>query len=380
MSFAFILAMAASPLLPVDNDYRLGRNWLCRPDRADACAVDQKVTRVGPDGSLKVEPRPRSSKPVADCFYVYPTTSLDQNPISDMVANADENDRIAAQFARFGNVCRPFAPIYRQVTLTALRARLRGEKVDWDEERGYRDIRDAWREYLTHDNRGRPFVLIGHSQGANVLKRLIAEEIDGKPIQRRLLSAMLPGTSLLVPKGKDVGGDFKSIKLCRAASQTGCAIVWASYRDTTPPPANALFGVSRDPTMEAACTNPARLEGGSAPLDAIFGFPWWRGGVAQGVTPTASWQVNGRLIPTRFARVPGRLSGACFRGAHGNYLAVHVNTISQTPFDRELTSKPVIGDDAYPEWGFHVVDMAIVHGDLLRLVTTQSAAWSARRR
>ena len=28
------------------------------------------------------------------------------------------------QFARFGSQCRPYAPIYRQVTLTALRARM----------------------------------------------------------------------------------------------------------------------------------------------------------------------------------------------------------------------------------------------------------------
>ena len=380
MSFAFLLAMAATPPLTADNDYRLGRNWLCRPGRRDACAVDQKVTRVGADGSLNVEPDPRPSTPVADCFYVYPTASLEPTPISDMVASSDENDRIASQFARFASVCRPFAPIYRQVTLTALRARLSGAKVDWDEERGYRDIRDAWRDYLDHDNRGRPFVLIGHSQGANVLKRLVAEEIDGKPIQRRLLSAILPGTSLLVPKGKEVGGDFKSINLCRASSQIDCAIVWASYRDSIPPPASALFGVSRDPAMEAACTNPARLEGGSAPLDAILGFPWWRGGVAQGVMPKASWQVDGRPVPTRFARVPGRLSGECVCGAHANYLAVHVNTDPKTPFDRELTDKPVIGDNAYPDWGFHVVDMAIVQSDLLRLVKTQSAVWRARRR
>ena len=379
MSLAMFLAMVATPSLPSDNDYRLGANWLCRPGRQGACAVDQRVTRVGRDGSLKGEDRLKPAISVADCFYVYPTASLDPTPISDMIAGADEGNQITAQFARFSSVCRTFAPIYRQVTLTALRARLRGEKVEWNEERGYRDIRDAWRDYLAHDNRGRPFVLIGHSQGANVLKRLIAEEIDGKPIQRRLLSAMLPGTSLQVPKGKDVGGDFKSIRLCRAASQTGCAIVWASYRDSIPPPANALFGVARDAAMEAACTNPARLEGGRAPLDAIFGFPWWRGGVGMAVVPKASWQVNGRAVPTRFARVPGRLSGECVRGAHANYLAVHVNADPKTPFDRELTDKPVIGDDAYPDWGFHVVDMAIVHGDLLRLVRTQSAAWSARR-
>lgn len=287
---------------------------------------------------------------------------------------------MASQFARFASVCRTFAPIYRQVTLTTLRARLNGAKVDWNEERGYRDIRDAWRDYLAHDNRGRPFVLVGHSQGANVLKRLIAEEIDGKPIQRQMLSAMLPGTSLLVPKGKDVGGDFKAIRLCRAANQTGCALVWASYRDSIPPPANALFGVSRNEAMEAACTNPARLQGGSAPLDSIFGFPWRRDGNPLKILPSASWQVNGRPIQTRFARVPGRLSGECVRGAHANYLAVHVNTVPRTPFDRELTDQPVIGDLTYPDWGFHVVDMAIVHGNLLRLVKTQSAAWHARRR
>ena len=380
MSVALLLAMVATSSIPADNDYRLDRNWLCRPDRQDACAVDQKVTRVGADGSLTAEAVARSSKPAADCFYVYPTASLDPMPISDMVASADERDRVTSQFARFAGVCRPFAPIYRQVTLTALRARLRGAQVEWNEERGYRDIRDAWRDYLAHDNRGRPFVLIGHSQGANVLKRLVAEEIDGKPIHRRLLSAMLPGTSLLVPKGKDVGGDFKSIRLCRVASQTGCAIVWASYRDSIPPPASALFGIARDPTMEAACTNPARLQRGSAKLDAILGFPWWRGGVAQGITPKASWQVNGHPIPTRFVRVPGLLSGECVRGAHANYLAVHVNIAPRTPFDRELTDTPVIGDDAYPDWGFHVVDVAIVHGDLLRLVKTQSAAWHAHRR
>lgn len=374
------LAIMAAPLALDDNDYRLGRNWLCRPGRRDACAVDQRVTRIGPDGSMTIERAQRRSRPVADCFYVYPTASLDPTPISDMNASADEKDRITSQFARFTGVCRPFAPIYRQVTLTALRARIRGEKVAVDEERGYRDVRDAWRDYLAHDNGGRPFVLIGHSQGANVLKRLIAEEIDGKPVQHHLLSAILPGTSLLVPKGRDVGGDFKSIPLCRSERQIGCAVVWASYRDTIPPPANALFGISRDPTMEAACTNPARLEGGRAPLDAILGFPWWRGGVAQGVQPEGSWSINRRPVPSRFVRMPGLLSAECVKGRYANYLAVNVSHAPRSPFEKELTSKEAVGDVAYPDWGFHVVDMAIVQGDLLRLVQAQSVAWSARQR
>jgi Protein of unknown function (DUF3089) len=379
MSLSVLVAALAAASPVAANDYGLEQNWLCRPHRRDACAVDVSVTRVDADNSAQMEPPASPATPGADCFYVYPTTSLDEAANSDMVANREEWDRAAEQLARFAAVCRTFAPLYRQVTLTALRKRLKNADITLDFELGLRDVRDAWRSYLARDNGGRPFVLIGHSQGSLVLQRLISEEIDGKPVQKQMLSAILPGMSLLVPKGKDVGGDFKSIPLCRAETQTGCAIAWASYRDTNPPPANALFGISRSPDEEAACTNPARLSGGSAPLDAIFGFPWWRGGVGIGSAPEG-WQLGGKPISTRFARVPGRLSGECLRGAHGHYLAVRVNVAPQTAFDRELTDPAVIGDAAYPDWGFHVVDMAIVHGDLLRIVAAQSEAWTKRAR
>ena len=90
-----------------------------------------------------------------------------------------------------------------------------------DREMAYADARAAWRHYLAHDNGGRGVVLIGQSQGAFMLKRLIMEEIEGKPAQKQLVSALLPGTDLAVPAGRDVGGDFKSVPLCRASSQTG---------------------------------------------------------------------------------------------------------------------------------------------------------------
>ena len=377
--FAAFLLAAALPQLAATNDYRLEQNWLCRPGRRDACTVDQAVTRIDPGGLLTLEPFTAATEPAVDCFYVYPTTSLDPTPNSDMFANQEEWNQIAAQFARFSSVCRTFAPIHRQVTLTALRANLGGAKVKPDAGLAYRDVVDAWRSYLANDNHGRPFVLIGHSQGANVLKQLIANEIDGKPVQRRMLSAMLAGTSLLVPTGKDIGGDFKTIPLCRSADQTGCAIAWASYRDSMPPPANALFGVSTKPGLEAACTNPAGLEGGAVPLDSYFGFPWWRGGVGQAGLPPASWKIGDTVLTTRFARVPGRLSGSCVKGVHANYLSVHVNGEPQTPFDHEITDQATVGDAAYPDWGFHVIDIAIVQGDMIRLVASQAAAWHKRR-
>jgi hypothetical protein len=44
------------------------------------------------------------------------------------------------------------------------------------------------------------------------------------------------------PKGRNIGGAFKHIPLCQQASQTGCALAYASLRADVPPPADRLFG------------------------------------------------------------------------------------------------------------------------------------------
>jgi Protein of unknown function (DUF3089) len=121
-----------------------------------------------------------------------------------------------------------------------------------------------------HDNLGRGFVLIGHSQGSFILAKLIRQEIDGKPVQARMLSAILPGATLAVPKGKDVGGAFQHKPLCRSASQTGCEVAYSSFRSSAPPPANTRFGKVANAEQSAACTNPAALGGGSGELHAYF--------------------------------------------------------------------------------------------------------------
>ena len=113
-------------------------------------------------------------------------------------------------------------------------------------------------------------MLVAHSQGSFILAELIRKEIDGKPIQSRMVSAILLGTIIAVPKGKDVGGSFQHVPLCHSASQTGCVITFASFRSTIPPPANTLFGKVPDADMVAACTNPAALGGGSGELHAYL--------------------------------------------------------------------------------------------------------------
>lgn len=346
-------------------DYRDPAAWLCRPGRVDACVPDAVRTVVAADGGRTTEIVPRAGAPKADCFYVYPTASNDSGANSDMVVGIEEKGQAASQFAAFAGVCRTFAPVYRQVTLTALHAG-RLAQADWG--LAYGDVRAAFADYLAHDNAGRPFVLIGHSQGSALLKRLVAEEVDGRPLARRLLSAVLPGTTVLVPRGRAVGGDFRALPLCAKPEQTGCIVTWASYRDTAPPPATALFGRVHDRTMAAGCTNPADLGAGPddppARLDTVAGFPWWHNGFVQYRAP-ADWP-----FATRFARVAG-VSGRCVAAGDFSYLSVDIAGPAAA-----VMAPAVVGDAAYPEWGLHVIDIHLVQGDLVRLVAAQTAAWT----
>ena len=122
------LTSLAQPGGYVAPDYNDASNWLCRPGRAgDACDINLDTTIIRADGSTELESFAAATDPAVDCFYVYPTVSNDPGNNSDLVADDEENRVIAAQFARFGSVCRTFAPLYRQVTLTALRAMMAGQ-------------------------------------------------------------------------------------------------------------------------------------------------------------------------------------------------------------------------------------------------------------
>src|SRR5258708_6409973 len=152
------------------NDYSKPEAWLCWPGKAgDACAIDMTTTVIKADGSSTVEPFKANPKAPIDCFYVYPTVSNDKGALSDMHADAEELNVVKAQLARFGSKCRIYAPLYRQFTLTALRARMIGKPLDMTgvrPETTYEDVLDSWNYYLSHENKGRGVVLIGHSQGS----------------------------------------------------------------------------------------------------------------------------------------------------------------------------------------------------------------------
>ena len=369
-------AFAQTTAASTSTDYGNPRVWLCRPDRPGACTVDLSTTVLDRDGRSTVERARLDPKAPVDCFYVYPTVSTDTMTNSDLVPDAAERNVVRLQFARFGTQCRPFAPMYRQLTLAAMgRANAAGIESPDFLGVGYEDVRAAWRYYLAHDNGNRGIVLIGHSQGTVILEELLRREIEGTPVQSRIVSALLIGApgGILVPRGRDAGGTFAHMPLCRAATQTGCVVAYSAFRVTAPPAANTRFGRSDDSTLVAACTNPAALGGGEAALNGYFDA---KGETALPMGPADPWTVGGQPIATPMVRIEGLLKARCTSNAFASYLEVSVQRGAGSPASRDIQ-----GDLVEP-LGLHLVDMEVAMGNLVDLVGQQTKSYldSTRRR
>ena len=374
---------APDPALAPAADYGDPGHWLCWPGRADACTTDLTATVIDAAGGVSLEAFHPLADPPVDCFYVYPTVSSAPGATSELVATADERAVAATQAARLAARCRVYAPLYRQRTVAALRAVLRGHPLAGSQDPatrdlGYRDVEAAWRYYLDHENHGRGVVLIGHSQGASVLGQLLREHIDGQPDQARIVSAMLIGTRVLVPQGSDVGGDLRAMPLCRQLAQTGCVISYSSFRDRLPPPSPPrapYFGYSDVPGMSAACVNPAALGGGVGELHAYL-----RANPGRAEDPASEpWRWSrGVEVKSPFVSVPGMLSARCVVDGAFSYLAVKVTTQPDDLRGPDIPGDVYYGNAVRAEWGLHLVDVGLALGNLLDVIAAQSRSWVAQ--
>ncbi|HEX8468886.1 MAG TPA: DUF3089 domain-containing protein [Allosphingosinicella sp.] len=349
-------------------DYRHDSAWLCLPGRTDPCGTPLATTALNPNGYGSTGQVLADKAAKIDCFYVYPTVSRDPALNSDLVPGMEENATAAVQLARFGTVCKTYAPIYRQVTATALPRAFAGEDVRPNFATAYVDVLAAWREFLANRNKGRLFVLIGHSQGSIHLLKLLQEEIEGKPVAKKMLSAILLGWAVEVPEGKLVGGSLKSTPLCTRVGQTGCVITYMSFRGSAPPPAGSFLGRAASPGMTAGCTNPAALRGGKAKLDSY----WFAMSPARPGAEPIVWSGQGKP-PTPFLRTEGLVTAECRHSGQAGYLAVTENADPGDARTDRIPGDVYIGGKLNPGWGLHLVDMNVGQGDLLRLVEAQAA-------
>lgn len=337
-----------------------GTVWLCLPGTADdPCTSSLATTVITAAGKRSVtSPRPTSSR-AFDCFYVYPTVSQEQSDNADLRRGQTEI-AAAGTAAQFSAACQLYAPIYRQVTSPFVLAHpsLNFGPAQIVTTRAYDSIRSGFEDFLAHYDDGRPFIVIGDSQGSVMLELLLARLVDNHPaVRRRLVLAILLGGNVEVPTGRLVGGTFKHIPACDRTGESGCVIAYSSFPST--PPADALFGragqgISLQSGQTAklgrqvVCVNPAALGGGEATLDSIF--------PSQGA------------VATPWAALPGLYAASCEQRDGASWLNV---TKATGPADH----RPTVRAELPPQWGYHLFDLPFAQSNLDADVTAAEATW-----
>jgi hypothetical protein len=248
--------------------------WLCKPGEADnPCLGKMDGVSTAP-GFIDTELGYAAAKnPPVDCFYLYPTQSEQTTSNANLDKDQLLRDVAVNQARQFSRICDVYAPMYRQHTYV-------GPFTDEVRDVAYNSALGAWNDYMDNHNDGRGVVIIGHSQGSMHMARLIAEEIDPNPsVRKRLISAIIPGANVYVPKGGVVGGQFQNIPACEAGDQVGCVIAYSMF--TQQPNTNSSYGwvdagywlgpaprPDKD-LYQVMCVNPGELAGGNGNLTPL---------------------------------------------------------------------------------------------------------------
>ncbi len=350
--------------------YADDRMWLCRPDLpADQCRIDLTATEIHPDGSRTVVPHLPAAAPEVDCFYVYPTVDLGVVPgnHTDFTDLTPMASTAAAQVARFGEACQVYAPLYRQATIGSyVFGGLQNERLDV----AFSDVADAFAHYLGQYNHGRKIALIGHSQGAEMVVRLLRRFFEGDPVVReRLLVAMPIGVQLDVPHGKLAGSTLPTIPVCTHADELGCVVAFRTYRagsDVSP------GRVAPKPGDDTVCVSPVTM-GETQPASVAGNERRWFSRAYFPVGGQARRLLRGvEGVTTPFVVYRDFYAGRCVDGADG-YRFLEV---AEAPAPGDV--RPGLLD--LGQWmlntqlGMHILDFQFPQGDLIDMVTRRAAA------
>lgn len=188
----------------------------------------------------------------ADVFFIHPTTYLCANHgnCAIMVDLTAENRRImeknteplnasredaalnrytdrttlAHQARVFETSCRVFMPRYRQVHVKAFFLEPDDRTVRQAFDLAYHDVREAFLHYLETENRGRPIIIAGHSQGSCHGIRLLREFFDGTALTAQLIMGCLPGFNL-------PDDAFSQLPYLKSPEAFGGVIGWQSFQE-----------------------------------------------------------------------------------------------------------------------------------------------------
>jgi pimeloyl-ACP methyl ester carboxylesterase len=161
----------------------------------------------------------------AAAFYLQPTTysgEMWNPPHSSPEVNPGVDDVVLGQATVLDACCEVWAPRYRQASFAALRAAPQAFDL------AFLDVRAAFEHFLSAIG-DRPFVILGHSQGALHTQNLIRTVVDKDPaLADRLIAAYVVG--IPVPEAF-YETKLERVSACETPRQLGCIASWASFAE-----------------------------------------------------------------------------------------------------------------------------------------------------
>lgn len=319
--------------------YAQDKMWMCKPGLAKNYCLEEiaDATEALPDGTFKPFMDNLNAEHPFDCIFWYPTVNRTEDPTSlDFSDPSPMLGSVRNQAARFSRICNVYAPFYRQVSLNN----------GGDSKIAYQDVVDGFKHYIANWNKGRYFIIFGHSQGTGHATKLISDEVNDKPeLRERLISALLIG-------GGVTPTTFSNIPVCSKPDQFGCVVGYRTYGKPTPPTGTAI-------PANLACVNPAALMGGHAILKgSFFNSKGSSYAPALGADFTAHWGLFRNFFSGECKDAPGG----------GKYLEIDY---TKMPDDKRKEFLNITREYGF---GLHVFDYAFLMDDLLDLVDAQTKA------
>jgi hypothetical protein len=232
---------------PIATDYSNPAHWISVP-----VVVDKKV----------------------DVFYLAPTAWQKLDATAPNICEIDDPTLLLGATAAFGRQATAFTPVgnlyapyYRQADLSPVER----EKVIGGIPT--QDAVAAFDYYLWHFNKGRPFILAGHSQGSNVLSNLLAGYMKQHPeVQARMVAAYVIGYS--------VTGEYLAknphLQFAAGPDDTGVIISYNTESPDVAPGTNIVTtagGIAINPiswTRDETLAPVAKNLGSIMPADGVF--------------------------------------------------------------------------------------------------------------
>lgn len=163
----------------------------------------------------------------ADLFIVCPTVDLGTGGNKNMSLTDNEAKKnfygaLNMERGIYEQHCRMYAPYYRQAVLAAYD--LPANEAEPYFNLAYKDVRAAFVYYMQHENNGRPFVLAGFSQGAEMCLRLLKEFGNTDFVKNNMVACYAIGWRFTPQEEKQ----YPYIRPAQSADDLGTVIMFNS--------------------------------------------------------------------------------------------------------------------------------------------------------